>query len=79
MNGSIHRVHCHRSCCASGMNKKITPVFEAIIHTIRGQKVILDYDLARLYGVETRIINRAVKRNFSRFPADAGIRSEMQH
>ena len=60
------------------MNKKITPVFEAIIHTIRGQKVILDYDLAGLYGVETRIINRSVKRNLSRFPADAGIRSEVQ-
>jgi len=52
------------------MNKTITPVFKAIIHNIRGQKVILDYDLAKLYGVETRIINRAVKRNIERFPAD---------
>ena len=52
------------------MNKTITPVFKVIIHNIRGQKIILDYDLAKLYGVETRIINRAVKRNIERFPPD---------
>ncbi len=52
------------------MNKTVNPVFEAIIHNIRGKKVILDYDLAKLYGVETRIINRAVKRNIERFPSD---------
>ncbi len=70
MNVSILYIHCHRSCFANGKNKTITPVFEAIIHNIRGQKVILDYDLAKLYGVETRIINRAVKRNIERFPPD---------
>lgn len=43
---------------------------ESLIRTIRGQKVILDADLARLYGVETRAFNRAVKRNADRFPAD---------
>jgi len=37
---------------------------------IRGQKVMLDADLARLYGVETKALNRAVKRNSERFPGD---------
>ena len=37
---------------------------------VRGQKVLLDRDLARLYEVETRIINRAVRRNLERFPGD---------
>jgi len=40
------------------------------IFLLRGQKVILDRDLARLYGVETKAINQAVKRNPERFPAD---------
>lgn len=40
------------------------------IHTIRGQKVILDADLARIYGVETRVLNQAVKRNRQKFPGD---------
>ena len=37
---------------------------------VRGQKVLLDTDLAALYGVETRVLNQAVKRNLERFPAD---------
>ncbi len=37
---------------------------------VRGQKVLLDRDLAELYGVETRIVNRAVQRNLERFPGD---------
>ncbi len=40
------------------------------IHHIRGEKVMLDFDLATLYGVETRVLNQAVKRNKSRFPRD---------
>jgi hypothetical protein len=40
------------------------------IYEIRGQKVMLDFDLADLYGVETRILNQAVKRNIERFPED---------
>ena len=43
---------------------------ESIILLIRGQKVILDTDLARLYGVETKILNKAVKRHLDRFPKD---------
>ena len=40
------------------------------IYEIRGQKVMLDFDLAELYGVETKVLNQAVKRNTDRFPAD---------
>ena len=40
------------------------------IHCVRGQKVMLDTDLARLYQVETKALNRAVLRNRERFPAD---------
>ena len=43
---------------------------EPLIHDIRGQKMILDKDLASLYGVETVALNRAVKRNGDRFPDD---------
>ena len=40
------------------------------IHVIRGQQVMLDFDLAELYGVETRVLNQAVRRNIERFPED---------
>ncbi|MCR4916615.1 MAG: ORF6N domain-containing protein, partial [Prevotella sp.] len=40
------------------------------IYEIRGQRVMLDFDLAGLYGVETRVLNQAVKRNNERFPDD---------
>jgi len=40
------------------------------ILTLRGQRVLLDTDLARLYGVETRALNQAVKRNLDRFPSE---------
>ena len=40
------------------------------IFLIRGQKVMIDRDLAELYGVETRILNQAVRRNIKRFPGD---------
>jgi len=40
------------------------------IHEIRGQRVMLDYDLAAMYGVETKVLNQAVKRNIERFPED---------
>lgn len=43
---------------------------EDTILLIRGQKVILDQDLARLYGVATKVLNQAVKRNLDRFPED---------
>ena len=40
------------------------------IYKIRGQKVMFDFDLADLYGAETRVMNQAVKRNSDRFPKD---------
>jgi len=40
------------------------------IFEVRGQKVMLDFDLAELYEVETRVFNQAVKRNIERFPGD---------
>lgn len=42
----------------------------SLVFAIRGEKVLLDTDLAMLYGVETGALNRAVKRNIERFPAD---------
>ena len=42
----------------------------AASHTIRGEKVLLAADLAALYGVSTKALNQAVKRNSERFPAD---------
>jgi len=55
------------------VNKKsLIPVdrIEKAILLIRGQKVMLDADLAELYGVETRVLVQAVKRNLERFPED---------
>jgi len=43
---------------------------ERVIYLIRGQKVMLDRHLAQLYGVETRVLNQAVRRNKDRFPND---------
>ena len=43
---------------------------ESLIRVIRGQQVMLDRDLAELYGVETRRLNEQVKRNIERFPED---------
>ena len=43
---------------------------ESLIHVIRGQKVMLDADLAALYGVTTKAFNQAIKRNAERFPED---------
>jgi len=50
----------------------IVPVeqIERKIYLIRGHKVMLDRELADLYGVETRVLNQAVRRNINRFPAD---------
>ena len=45
-------------------------LIENRIYIIRGQRVMMDQDLARLYGVETRTLNQAVKRNNERFPND---------
>src|SRR5437867_2884035 len=47
---------------------------EQVIHVVRGQRVMLDSDLARLYGVATKALNQAVKRNAARFPSDFAFR-----
>ncbi len=49
---------------------KILPIerIAASVRIIRGQKVMLDADLASLYGVETKVFNQAVRRNVDRFP-----------
>ena len=55
------------------MKNEITIPEEIITHKIywiRDQKVMLDRDLAQLYGVETRVLKQAVKRNIERFPKD---------
>jgi len=44
------------------------------IHTVRRQRVMLDSDLARLYGVSTKVFNQTIQRNASRFPADFAFR-----
>ena len=46
--------------------EKIAP----LVHTVRGERVLFDADLATLYGVPTKALNQAVKRNLDRFPAD---------
>ena len=57
------------------MPKNVTPsvppeIIEQKIYLIRGHKVMLDADLAKLYAVETKAFNQAVKRNIERFPED---------
>lgn len=53
------------------MNKEINlsdKIITSKIYLIRGQKVMLDRDLAKLYGVETKQLKRQVRRNMERFP-----------
>ncbi|MCL1993994.1 MAG: ORF6N domain-containing protein [Spirochaetes bacterium] len=50
--------------------KENSPPIQNLIYEIRGQKVMLDRDLAELYEVELKVMNQAVKRNIERFPAD---------
>ncbi len=51
-------------------NKLENRQIESLIYEIRGMKVMLDRNLAKLYGVETKVLNQAVKRNLKRFPED---------
>ena len=63
--------------------KTVTPQpIESLIHVIRGQKVMVDADLADLYGVPTGALNQAVRRNMERFPEDFAFRlskAEFEH
>lgn len=49
---------------------QIIKSIESRIYVIRGERVMLDFDLASLYDVETKVLNQAVKRNIERFPED---------
>ncbi|MBI5772075.1 MAG: ORF6N domain-containing protein [Verrucomicrobia bacterium] len=48
----------------------LVPTIEAAIHMLRGERVILDADLAKIYGVETKVLKQAVRRNREKFPRD---------
>ena len=50
-------------------NSPITPV-QNLIYEIRGKRVMLDFDLAKLYQIETKVLKQAVRRNIERFPSD---------
>jgi hypothetical protein len=55
------------------MNKNLSNIennISSLIYFIRGEKVMLDFDLATLYSVETRVLKQAVRRNIKRFPDD---------
>lgn len=58
------------SVAKSGNQQPVENKVESLIRVIRGQQVMLDRDLAELYGVETRRLNEQVKRNIERFPED---------
>jgi ORF6N domain len=45
-------------------------LFQSRIHTIRGYKVMIDFDLSEMYGIETRVLKQAVRRNIDRFEGD---------
>lgn len=51
---------------------KIVPqeIIQSKIFIVRSNRIMLDKDLAKLYGVETKVLNQAVKRNIERFPED---------
>ena len=60
-----------RKSATAGHSALLVPeMLATLVHYLRHEKVILDSDLAELYGVETGALNRAVKRNIERFPAD---------
>ena len=60
----------YHGCMATGRGVVTVEGIASAIHVIRGQRVMLDRDLAALYGVSTGRLNEAVKRNADRFPAD---------
>ena len=50
--------------------KQLRVSIESVIFVVRGERILLDSDLATVYGVTTGALNRAVKRNLDRFPED---------
>ncbi len=59
------KIHKHKEAASMELT-----VIQTKIYEIRGQKVMLDFDLAEIYGLETKLLKRAVKRNRRRFPND---------
>ena len=49
---------------------RAVPAIEDTIRTLRGERMILDADLAKIYGVETKVLNQAIRRNRAKFPPD---------
>ena len=62
----------------NGMNDLIKPEYEQMIFNFRGLKVMIDADLAMLYGTSTKVLKQQVKRNLSRFPADFMIELKLE-
>lgn len=52
------------------MNNNTIMVVQNLIYEIRGKRVMLDFDLAKLYQIETKVLKQAVRRNIERFPSD---------
>jgi len=68
ISGPTHAAVCGEK--TPPMSQPVSDPLSGRIHTIRGQRVILDADLARLYGTTTKAFNQAIKRNATRFPPD---------
>jgi len=64
------RTDSGRKFATSPQARKSIEKIDALIHVLRGKNVMLDSDLARLYGVTTSNLNKAVRRNLKRFPED---------
>lgn len=72
-NKSYHnkqQFESHSNHTVVGDRQFISVNIESLIYIIRDEQVMLDSDLAHLYGVETKVLNQAVKRNIQRFPED---------
>ena len=69
---SLHHSSNVQSQIGTCLNKKMDDIaiIENKIYEIRGQKVMLDFDLAEMYGVETKRLKEQVRRNIERFPAE---------
>lgn len=69
---SLHHSSNVQSQIGTRLNKKMDDIaiIENKIYEIRGQKVMLDFDLAEMYGVETKRLKEQVRRNIERFPAE---------
>lgn len=70
--GSVRADVCRRLRCETDLLMSQSPPdpLSGRIFTIRGQRVVFDADLARLYGTTTKVFNQAIKRNAARFPKD---------